>query len=465
MRSNVLKFIEKHKLLKEGQTIFVAVSGGPDSMALLHFLWDHRETLKITVKAIHVHHHLRGDEADQDATYIERYCLNYHIPFMKKDVDVRGHAKQRNIGTQLAARELRYQWFEELVDENSRIATGHHGDDQVETMIMMSVRGRNPLKAVGIPAFRELGHGAIIRPFLGITKQEIEHYCNDVSIVPRRDSSNSSRSYTRNRFREDLLPFLKGENPNVHLHMQRQQEWCSEDQQLLMELAEEILPTLVLSKNEQNVTISQRAFVKINMPLQRRVIHLILNYLYGKNSPSTNFIHIEQVHHMMNREHMNGEHYLPNSFLFRRDYDRCQFLKVEHSTLVQTSGELTIPGSTAIGDWFIQAHVTEEQDLNEADNQIILDLDQVQLPLTIRQVLPHDRMLCRGMSGSKKIRRLFIDRKVAHNERNDWPLVVDKMENILWVPLLHRSKVANVNRNTLKRLVLTCRRQVVDVED
>lgn len=202
MKADVHNFILDHQLIQKGDTLFVAVSGGPDSMSLLHYLWLHKELYQVNLTACHVHHQLRGEEADADAVYVKEFCLDHEIEFLEKRVDVRGYAKEKKVGTQLAARELRYHWFAELLEcSNSKLVTGHHGDDQIETVLMKMARGTVPVHAPGIQVKRKLGNGFIIRPLLGITKEKIEQYCREASIKPREDVSNYSSTYTRNRFR------------------------------------------------------------------------------------------------------------------------------------------------------------------------------------------------------------------------------------------------------------------------
>ncbi|MCK0473643.1 tRNA lysidine(34) synthetase TilS [Halalkalibacter sp. APA_J-10(15)] len=457
MEAAVLSFISKHKLLKPKQTVLVAVSGGPDSMALLHLLWSNRTALNIVVCACHVHHQLRGKEADDDEVYIQQFCKEKSIRLFEKKVDVKSYATYHQVSTQVAARQLRYQWFSELANEmeNSVVATGHHGDDQMETMMMKIVGGSYALKPYGILPKRTIEKIKVIRPFLGITKDEIEHYCNEACIEPRRDSSNKSRAYTRNRFREDLLPHMKRENQKVHIHMQRQSEWAYEDDEFLMQLAEDKLSSIIVQKNEQIVTISRSSFVVENMPLQRRMIHLILNYLYGKYSPTVTSIHIEQVIHMIQREQPGGEHYLPHSFLFQRDYNNCHFMKEPMNKQLNQSYILSVPGYVQIADWSLHARITNMHNQESVD-EMVVDYDEVTFPLSVRHRLPNDRMHCRGMNGTKKIGRLFIDRKIPKQERDKWPIVIDGAGRILWVPLLHRSMVANVHSKTKKRLILSC---------
>lgn len=457
MREAVHTTINRYQLLPPGSTVIVAVSGGPDSMALLHFLWSVRGRYQIDVCACHLHHQLRGEEADDDANYITSYCEENGIKLYQKKLDVKRYAKEQKKGTQLAARELRYRWFLELVTSipNSQIATGHHGDDQVETMFMKMIRGSIPLQPFGIPLKRELGKGAIIRPFLYVTKAEIEAYCKEASIFPRYDSSNGSSKYTRNRIRQQLLPVVKKENANIHIHMQRQNEWETDDHLFLLQLAEEALSEITINKSEQNVTISRLAFLDVAVPLQRRMIQLILSYLC-ENASTITAIHIERVIRLLQSEHPSGEIQLGDSLYVHREYHVCHFLFQGKKRQERQTELLTIPGKVFMHQWIIEASITEDRDFVEQPNQIVLDLNQVVTPLIVRSRQQDDKIAGRGMEGTKKVGRLFIDRKTPKREREKWPIIVDGSGQILWVPFLHRTRISNAGPATKKKLVLAC---------
>ncbi|GAE37309.1 tRNA lysidine(34) synthetase TilS [Halalkalibacter akibai] len=463
MKADVLSFIQKHRLINRGDTVFVAVSGGPDSIALLHYLWSRKSVEEIEVIACHVNHQLRGQEADIDAMFVKEFCQKHDIDYLEKKVNVKEYAKEKQIGTQVAARELRYAWFAELLQtSNAKLATGHHGDDQVETMMMKMVRGIVPIHTYGIPIKRKLGNGLIIRPFLGITKAEIEQYCIEACIKPREDSSNHSRSYTRNRFRKEVMPLLKKENPNIHIHMQRQNEWGGDDETLLMQLAEDQLSNVLIKKSEQNVTISRTSLLNSSVALQRRVIHLILSYLYGENSPAITSIHIEQVLSILEHNKTSAELHLSNTLKVRRDYDLCHFSMGSMNRMEEQAQTLTIPGEVKFGDWTLTTSELENVHVNEGQHQLILDERIITQPLIIRGKQVHDRMECRGLEGTKKVSRLFIDRKISRQDRENWPLLVDGNGEVLWVPFVHKSKRAKVEAGCTKAIMVSCTRLKVD---
>ncbi len=219
-------------------------------MALLHYLWKARHQFKWEVIAAHAHHQLRGEEADRDQRVVRAFCQQKGIRFVSTRLNVKDYAAEQKLSIQTAARELRYFWLEQLTEEYERccVATGHHGDDQVETMLMKQIRGQVPLHSLGIRAVRPFGTGRLVRPFLVVTKEQIEHYCKEYGIEAVIDSSNLSERYTRNRFRQQIIPFIKEENRQAHVHFQRQNEWLEEDHLFLMEMAEQILPTIIKEK-------------------------------------------------------------------------------------------------------------------------------------------------------------------------------------------------------------------------
>ncbi|WP_100405950.1 tRNA lysidine(34) synthetase TilS [Bacillus solitudinis] len=457
MKQAVHKFIKKHRLFNGGETVIVAISGGPDSMALLHYLWEARKMYQIDVYAAHAHHQLRETEADEDEEYIEAFCRNLAIPLFRTKLDVRGYAKSERMNIQAAGRLLRYRWFDSLLSETPKryIATGHHGDDQVETVMMKLIRGSIPFHLSGISVKRKIGTSVIIRPFLGITKQEIEHYCKEEQINPRQDSSNQSHHYTRNRFRFHMLPFMKKENKQVHHHIQRYSEWLEEDQQFLMELAEKTLSSISLEKSEQLITISREAFMKVSVPLQRRLIHLILKYITGKNSPIITSIHIEQLLELIHTDAPSNEVHLTGDLFVWRDYQLCHFTNEKRMKLSEEERRLSVPGEieTALG--VIKAYYADEETFEENEQLLILDAHEIVLPLLTRQKREGDRIAIQGIMGTKKLSRLFIDKKVSKHLRDVWPIVVSGNGEILWVPMLQKVRTFDDDLQIRKKLILS----------
>ncbi|MCM2677720.1 tRNA lysidine(34) synthetase TilS [Alkalicoccobacillus plakortidis] len=445
MEATVRSFIKQSNMTLNGKHVVIAVSGGPDSMALLHFLWRERHHTQIQVTAAHINHQLRGDESNQDEALVRDFCKKEGIPIQVARVDVKSYAKQNGIGSSVAARELRYQKLNKILEsiQGDYLAVAHHGDDQIETVFMKMVRSANALQKPGMDAVRSFGEATLIRPLLCVTKTIILDYCEANNVPFALDSSNSSQVYTRNRFRESVLPFVTQENPMLFKHIQRYHEWQTEDQDFLFSLAENSLNQMLVKKSEQFLTISRDQFLSVALPLQRRVIHLILNYLYNESARITS-VHIEQTITMLHAENPSATLELASDFRAIREYNYCHFSRFEPSDKEQIHTRLDIPGSVRLQLGEITA-TKLGQDMNQEDlPKFQLDLDGLVLPLTVRTPIPGDRIAAIGMTGTKKLNRLFIDRKVPKSLRSKWPVVTDAHEQIIWVPLLQRSRIANV---------------------
>lgn len=220
--SKVKKFIHKHRLIPPGSRVLAGVSGGPDSLALLYFLHKHRNDMNIEIMVAHVDHMLRGEQSYRELKYVEEICRKWKVPFEGKRIDVGYEARKSSKSIEVAAREQRYKFFKEVMEKHNfpLLALAHHGDDQIETILMRLTRGAEQKALAGIRIQRPLGIGHVIRPLLCVTKDEIEQYIKENNLKPVYDHTNYEDIYTRNRFRLHILPFLKKENPNVHIHFQ-----------------------------------------------------------------------------------------------------------------------------------------------------------------------------------------------------------------------------------------------------
>jgi tRNA(Ile)-lysidine synthase len=293
MDQTVHSFIKRHQLIHPHQTILVAVSGGPDSMGLLHFLSSLKESMDLRIVAVSVDHGLRGKDSADDLSYVEQMCKEWQVKFVGTSVDVHAYKKRTGLGTQEAARHLRYRFFKKIMDqeEADALATGHHGDDQAETMLMQLTRGARPEALQGIPVQRPFGKGKIIRPFLCLSKEQIGQYISKHHIEPRIDASNEDTDYTRNAFRKHVLPYLKEQNPKLHNHMQAMSERMREDHSYIKDEAEAVLKTVRFSSNvDKFVQFSIKDFKTFPLALQRTAFHLILN------SPDGSCLTAEWVH-------------------------------------------------------------------------------------------------------------------------------------------------------------------------
>ncbi|HET6871512.1 MAG TPA: tRNA lysidine(34) synthetase TilS, partial [Sporolactobacillaceae bacterium] len=327
MQAQVDQFVKRHHLIPHGSTIVVGVSGGADSMALLNYLKERSALWNLTLIACSIDHRLRGEDSKKDLDYVRDFCLEQEIIFVGKSVDVPGLMDKKRLGSEEAARICRYQVFEEVMNayKADLLALAHHGDDQIETMLMRQVRGSFGISKAGIPITRPFACGMLIRPFLTITKDDIEGYCKKCGIIPRYDKTNESDDYTRNRFRKVILPFLKKENPKVHIQFQLDSERMTDDYRLLDELAQRELPRIIEEKTTNAVKFSINCLKGAPVPLQRRMIHLILNYLYKQTQfySEIQFVHIESLLKWLGEKKASGIMNMPNNIVVERSYNHC----------------------------------------------------------------------------------------------------------------------------------------------
>ncbi|WP_286182669.1 tRNA lysidine(34) synthetase TilS [Bacillus sp. ISL-55] len=455
IEKKVKAFLERHGFQLNNMSIAVGVSGGPDSLALLHFLSEQRERNFLKIVAVHVDHMFRGDESYQDALFVQDFCEKRDIPFEMKRIDVPAYMRETGLSSQQAARACRYSFFEQVMEKHQLqyLALGHHGDDQVETVLMRLTRGSSGKARAGMPFSRKFGPFAIFRPFLCLTKEELNEYCSTNSLKPRIDPSNEKAYYSRNRFRKSVLPFLKEENPAVHEHFQRFSEEMQMDEEYLLELTSEEL-NKVMKKEDNRITISISSFQEMPMPLQRRGIKLILNYLYNDRPASLSAIHIEKVFSIIRNPHPSGTLDFPSGLRIIRSYGNCHFElnpPERQSYRLELSGpdQLRLPNGGVIDAQLLNG----AQEMEIPNDCFIVDLEQTGTPLIIRTRQNGDRISLKGMTGSKKVKDIFIDMKIPLAKRDEWPIVTDREGRILWLPGLKKSNHESTEGNRL--LLLT----------
>jgi tRNA(Ile)-lysidine synthase len=459
MKQVIDRFILKHDLVKPDDRMILAVSGGPDSMAMLRFFQDMQvnfPTLQLTVA--HVEHGLRGKESKEDAEFVRGYCQSHGIPFHLHEPDVRERKQQEGLSTQEAARICRYEWFEELMNKikADKLVLAHHGDDQIETMMMRQIRGSLPGRK-GIPVKRPFANGLIIRPFLCVEKTDLVNFCQVLDVPYRIDASNEGDDYQRNRIRHHILPHIKRENHKAHEIFQWQSEAWTEDEDWLLTEAEAALDKVIQKKDTHRLIIDVEKFRPIHLALQRRVIHLILSYLCGNNLLRLDRHHIESVQNLLSNEHPSLTLHLPDGLTVEKSYESLDFSnrfinpRIDYidTQILEIPSEVNLPLGKLV--------ISRCSQLEEACQMspIKIDLDKVVLPLLVRSRKNGDRMSFVGGKGTKKLKDLFIDQKIPKRDRDVWPIVIDSHDTILSVPFLKRSNEALVDRDSTNVAHLT----------
>ncbi|MCT2534289.1 tRNA lysidine(34) synthetase TilS [Aquibacillus koreensis] len=455
MQEEVHAFIKKHHLFHKQATVLVGVSGGPDSLALLHYLCSIRKTWSFRLIALTVDHGLRGEESKQDVAYVQQICKQWDVECLTTTLNVKMYKEVEKKGTQLAARELRYQFFQAcmLRYQADYLALGHHGDDQVETILMRIVRGTNPSALKGIPKKRKFAKGYIVRPFMCLSREHIESYCEAHQIDPRIDPSNEEDVYTRNYFRIHILPLLRKQNPSLHKNVQRLSESMDQDDSYLHDQALVLMDKVIdFNQTTREVTFPVNDFLNYPYALQRRTFHLILNYLYHTLPNGLSYVHEDHFFDVIHSKKPNVTFELPMGLKMSKVYETIRFHFQDHKP-VDSVIRLEVPGSITLSDGSkLTATITEHPE-RDSKYRMTCPADEFEFPLYIRSRQQGDRMKIRGLNGSKKLKDIFIDEKISLHLRDTWPVVTDHQGNIVWLIGLKKGTMSgNVKSHSFLQL-------------
>jgi len=438
----VKKIIEyiRERDIRKNSTIVIGVSGGPDSMALVHALYSIHKEYSFRLIVAHVDHMFRGQESYEDLLYVSDWCHQYAIQFESTRVDIPSFMEETGQGSSLAARNCRYAFFEEVMKKYNAdyLALAHHGDDQIETVLMRLVRGASSKGIAGILPKRMFSCGEIIRPLLSLTKNDLEDYCNEQNIAPRIDPSNKKNTYTRNRFRNNVLPFIKNENPLAHERFNEFSMQQVEDETYLMELTKSHLNKVIRNKDSGTIVIDILRFQSIAISLQRRGIQLILEYIYEEIPSNLSSSHIRKIIGMVREGKTTWKLDFPKGLKVYRSYNDLLFTFEEkkalpYEILVEIPSTIVLPNGMSL------IVKIEEEKVEPSNDTFRIPLKDVSLPITVRTRKDGDRMSLKGMNGSKKIKDIFINEKVHHSLRDEWPIIIDHTGSILWVPFVKKS--------------------------
>ena len=427
----VYNYIKYSIGIKPGDAIVVGVSGGPDSMALLHVLKSLKKELDIRIICAHINHNQREESKDEEE-YVKNYCRKNDILFECIKIENWGDDNFEN-----EARSVRYKFFEELVENyNAKfLMTAHHADDLIETILMRIVRGSTLKGYSGFSKVVKKENYKIIRPFISLTKDEILKYNEQNKIKYFIDSTNNEDTHTRNRYRHVILPFLKKENPNVHKKFIKFSETLLENSNYIDEEANKMF-----NKVFQNGVLFIDRFVELDHIIQTKIIYNILERIYGDDLLIIGDAHVELIFDLIRSNKSNSIVHLPNSVIIIKAYNELTFSfdEEEHDEYeIEISQIVNLPNGKIIES------VTDSDDTS--NNTIRINSKDVKLPLYVRNRRDGDKMMVKGMNGSKKISDIFIDSKIKSSDRETWPVVLDSEENIIWLPGLKKSKLDRKN--------------------
>ena len=275
LKEEVLKTIETYNLIEKNDKIVIGVSGGPDSICLLHVLYGLKEKLGIEIVVAHVNHMLR-DVADLETEYVQSFCKKLGIECYVKKADILQISKTQKKGTEEVGRQVRYDFFDEVAKKtnSNKIATAHNSNDRAETVILNILRGSGLSGLKGIEPIRD---NKYIRPLINTDRQDIENYCNDNKLEPKYDKTNNENIYTRNKVRNTVIPYIKKEfNPNIIKTINRLSSLATEENEYLQAITKQEFENLLIEKTE-NIILDLHKFNSLNLVIKRRLILYTIN--------------------------------------------------------------------------------------------------------------------------------------------------------------------------------------------
>lgn len=408
-------------ILKKGDVVVIACSGGPDSMCLLSLVNEIKEEYNLQIICAHVNHKLRK-ESDTEAQMVTEFAQKNNIQFELLELN---EYLTSNFSEQ-EARNKRYNFFFEVMDKyNSNILmTAHHGDDLIETILMRLTRGSNLSGYIGIPKVSINKNKQIIRPLLTTTKKDILNYVIDNNIPYSIDKSNNSLKYTRNRYRKTILPFLKLENPQVHKKYLKFSEELIEYDNFVKEYI----------TNNKLILDKRIVIDKVNKEsnfIKKKCIEVIVKYIQENDYFDITDAQVQEIFKIIDKPSKSIN--LNNNYQAIND---GKYLKIVKET---TFEETIFNKDIVIGNYMFYYNTKEGDNSNSC---IYLNSLDITLPLKFRPWQEGDKMQVKNLNGTKKLSDIFINSKVLKAERKNIPILVDSKNNILWIPNIKKSQFA-----------------------
>ena len=469
---SVEKTIHHFDMLQAGDAVLVAVSGGPDSVALLHTLKALQSRFDFQLAVAHLNHGLRPITAETDAEFVAALCRKQGLPCHLKTVDLNKDQNARDSSLEARARRARYDFFDTLAQKNryTKIALGHHANDNAELILMNFFRGSGSLGLAGIPPIRDQ---RIIRPLFHKTRQQIEDFLRIFKLEFVQDKTNLDTRFLRNRIRHRLLPELQHDyNPNLVDTLNRTADVFRSEQDFMQQSAQNVLDHISVPK-DAGLHLTIASLRQLHVALQRCVIRLALVNLKGNLSKIT-FRHIESVLRLCHHGTTGQRLSLPDgisALLFPhgelrlvKSFNRSRGISADDTPDAIPLLKVALPSSDLgiqqnefnhLKITIVCQHMrvdTAEDPTSAGQNTAFFDMDQLTSPLVLRHILPGDRFRPLGMLGTQKVKNFLINNKIPREERCRI-LVLLNQNCIVWI-LGHRIddrfRITPQTKNVLK---------------
>lgn len=441
LSQTILDYIRKHELLKAGDRLGITVSGGADSVGLLRLLLELRKEIGAVLSVVHFNHQLRGADSDDDERFVADLAQLHKLELHRGSGEVAAYASEKHLSLETAAREMRYQYFRQLLREGrlNRIATGHTLDDQAETVLLKIIRGAGGRGLAGIypklsvsrcqPSAVSSQQISIIRPLLGTRRSELEAYLLSLDQSWREDKSNRDLRHMRNRLRHGILPRLERNfNPAVREALAETAEIARAEEEYWEKELARVLP-LVWQAHSAEGVLNISALNNLPLALQRRVVRAATECLGWR----LDFRHVEEI--LAQSSNRIATTVLPGGWLVQLEKDALRFVR-DRGNPEKSDYEyrLSIPGSVEAPETTsrFEAVLLSGNAAEGYNPEDLLDRALLAAELKVRNWHPGDRFWPAHTKVAKKIKELLQERHVTGQERKLWPVIVSG-QDVVWV--------------------------------
>ena len=452
MQERILQYIKSNQMIGKGDRVVVGVSGGADSICLLHTLYACQSEIVFTMIVVHINHHLRGEEASADERFVKELCQQLQIPYQSVEINVKEEAAKRKVSIEEAGRLIRREVFERIADDcgASKIALGHHQDDQAETVIFNMVRGSALAGLCGIHPIK----GQYIRPLLAINREEIEEYLTNSGFRWRVDSSNLTEVYTRNKIRHRVLGYLKEEvNQKAGGHIANAAEHLQEVEAYLKDQTK-VATNQYTKVKDNHIFINEQLYQEATI-IQKNVMRSCINRLAGslKDINKENIIAMTTI---FNKK-VGKQIEIGQGIVISRSYTGAVLKKADkglEEAMLQST-KLPVPGQCQVGQVNFSCEINDQGTKRIVDNTYTkwFDYDKIKGDLIIRTRTQGDVITTCVGGGKKKLKDYFIDTKIPQAKR-DKILLVTVGSEVLWVVGNRVSEKYKVSQSTRQILMI-----------
>ncbi|RCW41163.1 MULTISPECIES: tRNA lysidine(34) synthetase TilS [unclassified Halanaerobium] len=460
IKEKFIFFVKKYNLVSSGQKILLGVSGGPDSLAMLHLFCELKEDWDIEIAVAHINHSLRK-ESDKEALFVEEKAKKYGIPFYIKKLK-KGNLQKNSNSVEAAARKCRLEFFNEIIENNDYhiLSLAHQKNDQVETVLFNFFRGTGLRGLSGISPQSRINGINIIHPLLEISRKEILLYCQKQNLNPKFDKSNEKNIYTRNVIRNQIIPIIKEKiNPSVDDVICRNSALIKKEDQFLNQISDEMYIKSIKKKNKKEIVLDLDELLLNDQVIVWRIIRKAYKVL-NNNLDDLYYDHVMEVYSLIKEKKTGKSLDLPfdikvmisyNKVIFRKNLDSINPEDNKFKFKFKLLGEVRLNELQSIKAEFVDK---EEVEFSRDKKICFCDFEKIKSPLYVRSRKDGDKFVPLGMEGSKKIKDFFIDEKVDKRNRDQIPIVADSEDNIVWVAGFRVSEKVRIDKNTTKVLKL-----------